>query len=557
MGAAKRLYLYGVSAISLLILAIGLYLLVAVVLGELGDAFGASVIGSGATGREQISLAIALVLVAGPVFAIHWWLIGRGLRGTDEAAVDDRRSGLRAFHLGFVATVALAFAALATLELIDRVLGTLLGVPDRGQGPATDDLAMLIVAIPIWRFHWGLRTLELRRGRQAGAIGLARLHRYGWAFAGLMMLVVGSSQVLQTVASVLIGREGFGSADRWWLEPLSWSISVMIVGAILFAIHADDARRAIAEAVAIGEDERPSAVRGVYFGLVQLVVLGYIAVTLASVIAELGRLVLGVAVDASLPGLLERVVGPLIVAVPFVAAGWLHWTYQRREAAERGPVALADAERVALHLSAIVGLTFLAVGAARMIGRFLELVLGGTVGDDFFRYETAWFIGQLVVGAAFWAPAWAAILRRRAMDAPAERRATVTRAYLYLVVAAALLAAIPSAAFVLFRLIDTVLGGGGAGFGLEVPLPIAVVVVAGVVAAYHGRIVIMDLRAEAPAPGATPATVASTTPAVTLTAGPAGASLDLVLRGEDGTDLTAVADALRQHLPPGVVLEGR
>lgn len=558
MGTAKRLYLYGVSAISLLLLAVGLYNLIAVVLGELGDALGASVIGTGATGREQISLAIALVLVAGPVFAIHWWLVGRGLRGTDAAAVDDRRSSLRAFHLGFVSSVALAFAAWAALRLIDRAMSALLGVADRSEGVATDELALLIVAIPIWRFHWNVRTAELRRGRQAGAIGLARLHRYGWAFIGLVMLVVGSSQVLETLLSVLIGREGFGGIDRWWLEPLSWSISMIVVGAVILAIHADDARRAIDGAAAIGEDERPSTIRAVYFALVILLALVDVAATLAASIAELGRLGLGVAVDATFAGFLERGVGPLVVAIPFALAGWLHWTFRRHEAAGRGPVALADAERVALHLCSIVGLAFLAAGAARMLGRVLELLIGATVGDDFFRFETAWFIGQLVVGALFWAPAWVAILRRRAADPDAARRATVTRAYLYLVVAAALLAAIPSAAFVLFRLIDTLLGGGGVGLGSDVALPIAIVGVAGLGAAYHGRIVIEDLRAAASAPTTSPATLAPTTQTVPLIAGlPRGASLDLVLRGGDGADLTAVADALRQHLPPGVVLEGR
>ncbi|HEX6867564.1 MAG TPA: DUF5671 domain-containing protein, partial [Candidatus Limnocylindrales bacterium] len=280
-----------------------------------------------------------------------------------------------------------------------------------------------------------------------------------------------------------------------------------------------------------------------------------------SSIAELGRLALGVADDASPAGLLERVVGPLLIAIPIVVAGWLHWTYQRREAAARDPIALADAERVALHLTAIVGLAFLAVGAARLVGRLLELLVGTTVGDDFFRFETAWFIGQLIVGLVFWAPAWAEILRRRAADADAARRASVTRAYLYLVVAAALLAAIPSAAFVLFRLIDTLLGGGGVGLGSEVALPIAIVLVAGLVAAYHGRIVVGDLRALAAAQAPAPATIEDVAPAAPTVAGrsmpPSAASLDLVLRAEDDTDLAAVADALRAHLPPGVVLEGR
>ena len=59
MDTAKRVYLYTASAVSLLVLSIGFYNLVAVALGELSDAFGASVIGGGAgTGREEGRRAI-------------------------------------------------------------------------------------------------------------------------------------------------------------------------------------------------------------------------------------------------------------------------------------------------------------------------------------------------------------------------------------------------------------------------------------------------------------------------------------------------------------------
>ena len=44
MGTVKRVYLYSVSAISLLVLSIGLYDLVAFVFGELTDALGANIL---------------------------------------------------------------------------------------------------------------------------------------------------------------------------------------------------------------------------------------------------------------------------------------------------------------------------------------------------------------------------------------------------------------------------------------------------------------------------------------------------------------------------------
>ena len=161
MGVAKRLYLYTVAAVSLLVLSIGVYNLLALVLGEVADALGASLIGGGqGTGREQVSLAIALVAVGAPVFAIHWTLVGRGWRGTGPGAVDDRFSSIRAAYLGLAASVALALAVVAGLQLVSRLFewhprrggcrvrdATCLGCardadrcrPDLGVSPATPE----------------------------------------------------------------------------------------------------------------------------------------------------------------------------------------------------------------------------------------------------------------------------------------------------------------------------------------------------------------------------------------------------------------------------------
>lgn len=149
-----------------------------------------------------------------------------------------------------------------------------------------------------------------------------------------------------------------------------------------------------------------------------------------------------------------------------------------------------------------------------------------------------------------------AILRRRTVSPATERLATKSRAYLLLIVGGALIAAVPTTVYVLFRSIDAFLGGGATAIGSDLALPVAIVSVAVLAAAYHGRLVVSDLRLAAAArptavaPLAVPETVA--TPAI----GAAPTMLALVLRGQGGEDLEAVAGGLRKHLPPGIVLEG-
>jgi Domain of unknown function (DUF5671) len=556
MGIVKRLYLYGVAAISLLVLAAGIENLLAVALAEVADALGATVIAGESSGREQLSLAIALVVVGAPIFAIHWWLIARGWNGTDEAAADDRQSAIRAFHMALVATVSMAVALYAAQRLLEPLFGAILGVAP-ADAPWTDgavpgNVALLLVAAPVWWFHMDRRNADLRHDRLVGASAwLTRLDRYGWAFVGLMTLLIGAGQLIQTVASALIGQPDISGSGDWSVGFIASSLAAIVAGGIVWWLHADDARRAIRDAALIGEDDRSTALRATYFGAVLLVALAIGGVTIAGSITELGRVLLGVADQTGVRPFLESVLGPLLVAVPFVVAGWLHWRVMRDEAAGAGTAALATAERLRLHLTALVGIIFLTVGAARLGALLVELVLGQVAGDDFLRREVVSCIAQILVGSVLWLPAWSAIVARRTTAPSTERLARIARAYLLLVVGGALIAVVPSAVFVLFRFINTLLGGV-TNLGSDLPVPLAAVVVGAVVAAYHGRLVVSDMRlAAAEQPADTPPVASVEGPPLAV----APANLPLVLRGEAGEDLEAIAATLRGYLPPGVRLE--
>ena len=556
MGSVKRLYLYTVAAISLLVLAVGIENLVAVILAEIAGSLGGSVIAGESSGREQVSLAIALVVVGAPVFAIHWWLIVRGWRGTDQAAADDRRSAIRGFHMALVATVSLGFALYAAQRLVGAALAAILGVAP-AETPDTGDIALLVVAVPVWWLHMARRNADLRHDRLDGvAAWVTRLNRYVWMFIGLMTLLIGASQLIQTVSMRLIGEPDIGSVGDWSVRLVASSFAMIVTGLVVWWLLASDARNAIRDAAVIGEDDRASALRAAYFGAVLLVALASAGLTVASAFTSLGRILLGVADETGVRAFMESVVGPLLVAVPFVLAGWLHWRAMRSEAAEAGEPAIAGAERLLLHLTALVGIVFLSVGAARLAASLLEMALGRSGADDLFLGELAWCSAQIVVGAVLWLPAWSALVRRRAIAPIRERLATTARAYLLLVVGGALVGVVPSAVFALSRLIDDVLGSETTNFASDLPIPLAIIMVGSVVAAYHGRLVISDLRLAAArlpaaaAPSVTDQRIGTASPAM----GPA--SLALVLRGEVGDDLEAVVAALRDHLPPGVQLEG-
>ena len=122
----KRLYLYGVLGVALVLLLWGLTDLVRFALEQLSRALGTSPAFGDRLGREELSLAVALVLVAGSIFGVHLAFIRRSLRGDPADVADERASASRStyFFLVLLGTGAVLFWASYSTDLsTDRFSG--------------------------------------------------------------------------------------------------------------------------------------------------------------------------------------------------------------------------------------------------------------------------------------------------------------------------------------------------------------------------------------------------------------------------------------------------
>jgi hypothetical protein len=271
-------------------------------------------------------------------------------------------------------------------------------------------------------------------------------------------------------------------------------------------------------------------------------------------LSSLGQWLAGVGSTESTT-FLESVVGPPIAVLPFVIAGWLHVLARRAEAAAVDPAARAASDRLTRHLVALEGLALVSVGAAQLVTLAIDVLFGGpAVGDDT-RVVTdlSWALAILGVGLVVWLPAWLAVLRHRRTEPEAERGATVGRAYLYLAVGSALVAGVPTAAYVLYCVIDAALGATTPVLIHDVAMPLAVVIVAAGVAAYHGWLLARDLRTSAergPAPTLAPAPQAAA-PTLAAAAMATEVTVELVLHGSPDLDVDGVVATLRRSLPAG------
>jgi hypothetical protein len=544
MTTVRRLYAYTVSAVSLAVLSAGLLLLLQLLFSEILALLGARLT-TDLMARQDTSLAVALILVAAPVFALHWWWISRSQQGDTAAALDERRSAIRAFHFTLVGLVSFIAGLVAAAMLLRIGLAVLLDVGGAIGDPAARPLAMLVVAGTVWLYHARLRATDLRLTRMQGAqMWLTRAYRYGAALIGLLTAVIATAALAGTVLDAIVNPPTF-ARGAWWQEPVATQLAAAVAGFVGWWLHWREAQSAVRDSKLIGEDERQTRLRAAYFAGVVLVATAAAARYLYDATAALTAWLIGAAELSGLQHFATAVIGPLVAgAAPFAVVGFLHARYQLGDLAHVGLSAIRSAQRVIAHVVALVGLATLAGGAWRLLDAALHALVDRPVfGRSPLLDDAASGTGLLLVGAALWLPAWLWIMRRRAADQGVETRALAPRAYLYLVLAASLIAALPAAAMTAYRLINLLLGIAARGVGETLATPVAVLIVALVVAAYHAWV----LR-RGTAPAAVEEVAAPPAPSTVL-------DLTLVLHAPAGTDVAATLAALRRNLPPETTLE--
>lgn len=560
MQTVRRIYIYLIVAVSLGALAVGLGNLLRLALEQLWGPPALHVTGN--LVREQLSLNIALTLVALPFWVVHWWLAERALSQPGAAGEEERRSAVRAAYLTLGLAIPFSIGVSAGWQILSRLFGVLLGapVPERSNLPGL--IATLTVATAVWLFHVRVRQRDMAAGSLDGAEGwlpdenltaraassasgaaawLPRLYLYGASAAGAVMILFATASLFRLMVDVALSPAPLVETGRWWAPRLAGLLAWLVLGLSIWVAHWAYSTRLLTLPDWRGLSERRSALRQIYrYLLIAGVVLGTV-IYASDALAALLRALFGGPVEPGAASFAQQFLAPLLAVLPFALSWWYHAGQARDEARRYGDAGTqATARRLTGYVVAFVALAVAAVGLAYVLGVLLDLLLGGprtTVfhTPDWWRGQVATFTGDLLAGAAVWLWAWYGIERHRATDPAAEQAATPRRAYLYLVLAGALVALLGSVAFALYRLLAVLLGAISSDrLVSDISTAVGVLIVAGALAAYHG----LTLRREAPE--------------LPATARPA--TLPLIITAPPGTDLDAVLADLRQHLPEQVTL---
>lgn len=558
MQTARRLYLYIMAGIGLGVLVAGVSLLLTTLLEAIGIDSGSVFSGEQAS-RERLTLATAMTAVALPVWLIHWFVAERGVQEGRPGADLERSSAVRGLFFALVLGGLLVGAFLSLRSLVEWAALSLVG-ESTFSNPA-GDLGLLVAAGAAWGYHLSVRLRDWRRGAITGAgAWLPRAYLYVATFTGLFVLLFGVADLLALAGRLLAGDAGdpvFDDGGTWWTFPLASALSRILVGGATWIGHWWYARQLWADPGHRGTIERPARLRFAFY-VAALVVAAAAALGYAG---QVGRLIIGAVLGLGTgdgPGggsLVGEVVAAAVAALVFAVAWWVHARWLHAAAGDPGAeTTVPQPGRLVAYPTALVGLAVGAIGAARLLGLVLDLILGGgrvVIGGDSSERVFADFAPYAMLGFGAWLWHWSAVMRAVAADPVEEASSTVRRTALLATLAVAILAGVASLGVVLYRLFGTL-------FGLDIPanvaaelsVPIGALVVTVAIALYHGGLLRRDaaLRdADREAEEVEPAAVAAAArPELGLTlVGPAGV--------EPGT-LAGVADGLRAQLPDGFEL---
>jgi len=508
LASVRRLYLYLVAFVSLAAGLAGMSSLVESLARLWLGSTGGGIFGGAGFGRSVASSA-GLLLVAAPIFLVHW-----GLAQGHHTEIEERASLLRKLFLYAASALSLASFLVYAYLLIEGIAQLAFGFPPArsallpSQWLAWSLLALANGALVAYWYHVLQAEGDYAAEATPGRI-IRQLFMLVAGLVGLVLLLWGVASALQILLRLLVDRTTATAGLDWWPNALGSAMAQMLVGAWLAFAN----RAQWHAVVTLRPAEGQAALRRLY--LYAAVVIGAVATLTpaALVLRELLLMVFGAA-GGALPALLNKLIQPLSF-VPVGLVIWLwHWNVLRHEAKAFGESHQgATVRRIYYYLMAGIGLALTWVGSVELLHAVIDALLTTSNGfGDVWHEPLANGLSLLVVGTPIWALHWRAVQHRASLDneaGDAERSALPRKIYLYAVALVGALILLFQLAQVVYRLLLMVMGDPTAAvFSAETANQLADCAVAALFWAVH----VLAIRRDTQMDKARPTVLAVATP---------------------------------------------
>jgi hypothetical protein len=512
IGTTRRLFLYGLAFISLMLTASGLSLLLGATLEGIFDS---SLGRGGNSGRAAFGLAATIV--GAPI----WLLLMRaGSKSLESYPGEAGTLGRKfyAYSVLFISAAVVAFTAIQTLSGIFEL-----------DDLDVSDFAAPIIWTAVWFYHWRAEAAEGQT--TLVAVTMRRLYVYLTSAYGLIMIAAGVGFLLHGLlsnayAGVFSDALNDFGLDDLWNDEVRISLAIALIGGAWWWFHWHRA----------SDNDHASELRiasvyalGIFGGLV--VTVSGISIAVFSIL----KWIIDREAGTSAASHFEVLATAVAVSVVGVILAVYHRMVSQQDAAQDAQRAVSG-NRVFRYLSAAVGLATLAIGISVLIGVTVGLLVGVDsrvlIGSRWWGTPLAAAFTSILVGAPLWVRQW---LQQQAVADPIERGSLSRRAYMFSVFGIAVLATIISASIVLFRILKAAFDGElDSGVFYDVRWGFGVVAAAALVSAYHRQIMKED-RALEPTPEPNAAPVAPTKRITAVASGSARFVVNRIASGANAT----------------------
>ncbi|MCC7119690.1 MAG: hypothetical protein IT310_14290 [Anaerolineales bacterium] len=440
MNTARRWYIYLVCAVSLQAMAWAVIALLRNLLAG-GGGFVAA-----------IAFQIAMIVIALPIFLVHWVWAQRLARQD----MNEREAGLRGiYHYGMLAGF-LAPIIANLLTLISFTLWTIAGKPGydpfyAGYGNSFQRILYCLIAIGFCSLLWFYQKRVIADdvksiGEREGLATMRRLYMFIFSAWGVSMVTIAVIHIIRWILFELMPGSNMADNDA----GLTDEISRLLVGVPLWIVFWLQAQALFGKSV---ESERESALRKFYLYAI-ICVAALSAVTNATTI---------------LAGFFRRILslestGDIRIPLPTIFGMIVLWAYHaytlKRDSALAGEsTRQGGIRRLYLYLIAGIGLSAFLIGLSGDISVVIRSF--SNFFDDTMREALAWFTAALLAGLPVWLLPWRKAQVEAVSPAPAgseARSSTPRKVYLYVFLFLATMTVLSSAVYVLYRLLLVVLG---------------------------------------------------------------------------------------------------
>jgi hypothetical protein len=478
MSVIRRVFYYLLTFIALVVFANGvgqlLALLFDVTVRVPAVTFGRQAFNA----SNQLSLGLAMMVIAGPLWFFSWRSIQKRVAGNNEEV----GSAIRKFFLNFILLVS-AFTGLTSLSSFLRWL--LEGV--KTAYFPSGSLAICIVSAVIWVYHW--RVSEKEGHPSPAADTLKRWYVYILSAAGLVWL---AENIVQVIGSAILLLPIWGNSitqSDFWNYSTQSGVSWIILGSITWYFHWFR--------VAKGDVE--SVLRQVYY---------YVVAISGGVIAALSALTVTFYLA------LRWAFGDISVSagehfrflswtIPTLLVGLAVWGYHRTLAQEEQSSAVErkqSAQRIHMYLMSFISLGTMVAGLIILFSILLGLIIESrsvviSAGPGGWRNALSLTLALLLVGAPLWGYFWGKALKLAQGGGIVEWRATSRRIYIYAIAGISAATLIADLVNIIYQLIGGLLTGD---MGIQVlrnmSWSLETLIVAAPIIWYHWRIIRIEQR---------------------------------------------------------------